>query len=138
MKKEINELKEGKKKLIANLKNKMSKEKETIEIVKKLTDKNTELLNENKTFKKLYEEELKKNEGGTESDVNEEYIDYDNILFDDDVIEVEELPMSNKTNDKNGKVQFDQCNFKTTNVKSLDNHKMSCHKSLNCNTFNST
>ena len=85
-----------------------------------------------KHWKKLYEEEQKKKEGD-EADLNHEFIDYDNILFDEDVVEVVETPTVQESGDKVKRFQCDKCNFKTANKQSFDNHKMSCQNVLKCN-----
>ena len=49
------------------------------------------MINENKTYKKLYEEEVK---GRTEG--NENFKDFDNISFEGDKSDIEEVPVDNK------------------------------------------
>ena len=131
LQKEIKKLEEGKKKLIDTLKKKISKEKENEDVIKRLTDKNVDLVNECKTLKKLYEEEAKK---GVESSANitEGYIDYDNVQFDDEDSDVEEVPIDIISNNRNKDIQCDHCSYRTADVNKLKAHKSECHQKFNC------
>jgi len=132
LKKELKTLSESKQKLIVTLNKKLNKEKETEDVIKKLTNKNTDLLNENKTYKKLYEEEIKKQEESHETPETE-FKDYDNILYEDEDSEVEEVPTENENTDRSKRIQCDQCSFTTTSTTTLRNHKSSCQKCFKCN-----
>ena len=126
---------ENNKQLLKSLKNQLIKQKESEEILKDMTKKCDDFQNENKTLKRLYDEEIKKS-SKIYKQPEETFVDFDNWseTSNSDENEIREVPegaVEEPVKQKPLNVfKCNKCNFKSVHNTILMNHIQSTHKNV--------